>query len=95
MKALVSGKLFDTEKSTLIFDSGDWCGKRHLYYKSPGGIFFLVFRRPCGVFPSDNSFREHIKVFNSEVELVDQVQEWELKNTSYEKVAELFGIQTA
>ena len=95
MQALVSGKLFDTEKSTLILDTGDWYGKRHLYYKSPSGIFFLVFRRPCGVFPGHNAYKEHIKVFNSEIEIVNQIQEWELKNISYEKVSEIFGIKTA
>ena len=95
MQAIVEGKLFDTNKSILVFDSGVWYGKQHRYYRSSGGIFFLIFRRPCGVFPGDNSFKEHIKVFQSEIELVNQMQEWEFKSTSREKVAEIFCIQTA
>lgn len=101
MKSLIDGKVFDTEKSAVIFDSGVWrisCWQ-NIYYKSPTGIFFRLHKEfePFSLWFMGKArlFQEFITVFQSGIECVNQMQKWELDRFSSDKVAQVFNLSDA
>ena len=108
MQALIDGKLFDTDKSEVLLDTGiihtgppilamgmDY--NQRIYYKSPGGIFFRVnkqFTKFFGKLRHQPCF-DGLRVFESAQECVSEMQMWEFNQFSRQRVMGTFGFVAA
>ena len=108
MVEIINGKVFDTDRSQVLLDTGvihtgppilamgiDY--NQRIYYKSPTGIFFRVQKQFTKFFGKLNhqSYFDSLRVFQSAEECVNEMQMWELKIFSRERVATTFGLEAA